>query len=525
MAGHSTLRRRILVLVVALLGLLVLLSAAVTDTILRRNAAMDETTAVIEPAREALVRLLGGLVDQSTALRGYLLSRDPAFLDSYRSGAEAVERQRTTLARLLGDEDALGPLHAAVTDAVARWNRDVAEPELELAAAGRWEEATAMVAARVGEQRLTEARSAIADLRGALVARQAELSAAAADARSRLTALVAATLAGGFVLVAAIGWLLQRWLTTPLDRVTKAAAAVAAGRLRQTVPVSGPSDIAALACAVEGMRATIVGLLDDAVRARQALEQQGQAVLLFRRELAASRAQLPAGVSAAGHLRPTEGILAGDWYDVVPGDDGSVTALVVDVAGHGTRAGVLALRAKHLLEAAVRRGLAPGEALTWLAAGMAADDEDFLTAIVATVHPDTGTCRYANAGHPPGLVVGPRGRSRWVEPTGPLIGPMPARWATEELTVHADDVLLLYTDGIVDARDRDGEPFGTERLIGVAEAAAGQGPAALVQACIDAVSEFTAGHLTDDLTAVALNPGEGRAGAPQTSGYLHATTG
>lgn len=500
-----SLERRMLLLMAVLLVLLVVLSAGIAYTTVQRQAATDEIEEVVEPARERLARLMQGLTDQAVSLRGYLLSRDSAFLDSYRVGAAQAEHAQQELERLLGGDDRLAPRLRAVSDEMERWEQEVADPELALADEGRWQEAAEMVAAGVGEERLGEVRSATAELRAGLAGRQSELAEAASTAGRWLRALVVLALVGGFAHVIASGWLLRRWVTTPLDRVSRAATAVAEGARHQPVPVAGPPDVARLGEAVERMRSTIVGLLDDAVRAREALEQQGQAVLLFRRELAASQRPLPAGVTGAGYLRPAEGLLAGDWYELVPRDDGTAALVVVDVSGHGTRAGVLALRAKHVLETAVARGLPPGEALGWLTAGMDESDEEFLTTILAEVDPATGACRYANAGHQPGLVVHPAEPVRYLEPTGPLLGPFPATWATETVTLEAGAVLLLYTDGVTEARSHAGEQFGLDRLIRVAEGAVADGPAAVLEACTAAVTAFADGRLADDATVVALS--------------------
>jgi sigma-B regulation protein RsbU (phosphoserine phosphatase) len=499
-----SLQQRMLLLMAALLGLLVVLSAGIGYATAQRQAARDELNDVVEPARERLTRLRQGLTDQATGLRGYLLSRDPAFLGSYRAGAVRMQRARQALAELLEDREPLASRQRAVSEEIRRWEAEVAEPQLALARDGRWEEARERVASRAGEEQLREIRSATTELGAELAARQSELAQAATTSGRWLRILVAVTLIGGFAHVTASGWLLRRWVTRPLDRVSRAAVAVAEGARNQPVPVTGPPDVARLGETVERMRSVIVGLLEDAVRAREALEQQGQAVRLFRQELAASRRPLPAGVSAAGYLRPAEGLLAGDWYELLPRDDGTATSVVVDVSGHGTRAGVLALRAKHVLETAVARGLPPGEALAWLAAGMGESEEDYLTTILAEVDSATGTCRYANAGHHPGLVLRPTGQVRYLEPTGPLLGPLSAIWSTETVTLATDAVLLLHTDGIVEARNGAGEEFGLDRLIRVAECAVPHGPAAVLQACTDAVTAFAEGGLTDDVTVVAL---------------------
>ena len=265
------------------------------------------------------------------------------------------------------------------------------------------------------------------------------------------------------VLVAAL--LVRRWLTMPLAALTGSVRAVAEGDVERHVVVTGPPELAGLGRDVEAMRRHIVDDLRVAVAAREALEQQAPAVALLRDRLAATRSPVP-GAELAAVLLPAEGVLAGDWYDVLELCPGRIGLVVVDVSGHGTGAGVMALQSKGLLAAALRDGMAPGEALAWTAKHLGDTGEDFLTCFVATLSPVTGRGSYASAGHPDALVVS-TGGVRTYGPTGPLLGPIPGTWESRELSLGSSDLLAVHTDGLVEARARDGTQFGTERLSSV----------------------------------------------------------
>ncbi len=153
-------------------------------------------------------------------------------------------------------------------------------------------------------------------------------------------------------------------------------------------------------------------------------------------------------MTAAAAFEPAVGVLTGNWYDTVPLGEGQVGMVVIDVAGHGATSGVLALHAKHLLLPALHQGMEPGEALSWLAETL-------------------------GAGHPPVLLHRADGMVE-LGPTGPLVGPVPGSWDTDGFTMAAGDLMVAYTDGVVEARRGDGEEFGDRRLAClVAEHAAG----------------------------------------------------
>jgi phosphoserine phosphatase RsbU/P len=130
-------------------------------------------------------------------------------------------------------------------------------------------------------------------------------------------------------------------------------------------------------------------------------------------------------------------------------------------------------------------------------------DARFVTAIVAELNLDTGTLSYVNAGHPAPLLLrnskfvkelgGGRRTPLGIRHTDPQIG--------EEI-LEPGDRLLLYTDGITEARDADGEMFGTGRLIEHAERHATEGLPApeTLRRLAHAVAAHHDGPATDDAT-------------------------
>jgi sigma-B regulation protein RsbU (phosphoserine phosphatase) len=94
------------------------------------------------------------------------------------------------------------------------------------------------------------------------------------------------------------------------------------------------------------------------------------------------------------------------------------------------------------------------------------EPERFATAFLAVLDSASGRVRYANAGHNPALLVRAAGEVERLAATGLPLGLLPeARYAAGEVTLGVGDLLVVYTDGIVEAANSDEEEFGLDRLI------------------------------------------------------------
>ena len=490
---------RIRLLLAAFFALLCVNAGLALLNVIERDAAQSDARA-IGLARDAANLLLGRVSEQENGTRSYVITGDPAFRSAAGQGRIAALQLVELLEGLLEGDAELEPPVSAVQASLQRWQTHT-ENEVEAADAGNLE-ASANLVGR-GQALSNVLRRDINDLRVALRNRRDAVDLRLDETREQLLQVLFASFAAGAALLLAAGWLLRRWITLPLAKVSAAVRAVADGSLATTVPEAGPVDVALLGGDVERMRRRIIEELDTAVRAGEALAQHGPAVVSLHAALAPVRAELPDTVSVAARLLPAAGQLAGDWYDLIPLERGKVALAVVDVSGHGAEAGVLALRAKQLLLASVRDGRSPGGTLEWVAANLGETGEMFLTAAIVELNPALQRCRYANAGHPPLLLATPDGVLE-LPPTGPLLGPLAQGWATERRSLQRGALLVAYTDGLVEARGLTGREFGTERLISLVTKHRAEGPERIVTACIDAVRSTTGGRLEDDLTIVAL---------------------
>jgi serine phosphatase RsbU (regulator of sigma subunit) len=256
------------------------------------------------------------------------------------------------------------------------------------------------------------------------------------------------------------------------------------------------------------MRTRLVGAVRDARRAREAVEQNAAVVLDLQANLQPEIPKLGGGWSVAADLIPAEGIVAGDCYDVLEVGARSVGAVVIDVAGHGAIGGILALRCRDLLRSVLTIGADPSEALlSTIRQLVPLDSEMFFTAFVAVTDLDTGRTEYANAGHPPALLCDGRVCTE-LEPTGPIMSGFLGRWTTSSTTIGRGQTLLIYTDGVTEARDEHGEFFGSAPLERVLTDGQSDSADDVVARSRDALEEFAREGLRDDATVVALQRGQ-----------------
>ncbi|MBV9444554.1 MAG: serine/threonine-protein phosphatase, partial [Streptosporangiaceae bacterium] len=213
------------------------------------------------------------------------------------------------------------------------------------------------------------------------------------------------------------------------------------------------------------------------------------------------------GAVIAGVLEPAYDI-AGDAFDYAVGDGGLHFA-IIDGMGHGIGSTLLTGLAVGAYRHA-RRGGAPLPAIHAAidqALSGYYQDLSFATGIIAWLDTGAGRLAWSCAGHPPPLLL--RGRKVVAEltcdpalPFG-LGGPAPQPGTCD---LEPGDAVLLYTDGVIEARTADGELFGLERLTDLAEreAAGGQPGEELVRRLVLAVLDHQAGGLRDDATLILV---------------------
>jgi serine phosphatase RsbU (regulator of sigma subunit) len=241
--------------------------------------------------------------------------------------------------------------------------------------------------------------------------------------------------------------------------------------------------------------------LDNARRyARERAVALGLQMSLLPREiplhpgLETTHRYLPANRSA---------LVGGDWLDVAALPDGRIALTIGDASGHDIRAAAAMGRLRTLMQAEVSQGREPAELLTRVDALMAAgnhDPSDIATCLHGVYDPVSRRCTIARAGHPPPALLHPDGSVEFPEiPAGPPLGIGGQQYATAELQLTEGDILVLYTDGLIETHDQDID-VGMNRLA----AALGRGSHSLNQLCDAVLTDLRPHGGEDDITLLAV---------------------
>jgi len=208
--------------------------------------------------------------------------------------------------------------------------------------------------------------------------------------------------------------------------------------------------------------------LAEAARGAEARLREAEIAREIHRGLLPRHDPLFAGLDVSGGFRAAEGV-GGDYYGYVAMADGSLGVAIADVSGHGVGAALYMAIAKGALQSEARDVLSAGDVLgrvnEVLASDFAASDM-FATLVFARFLPDGRRIVWSNAGHNPPLLLHGNGDVEPFKPCGPALGIVAgARWRDVDQRFAPGEVLLFYTDGLIEARDGAKRPFGTERLI------------------------------------------------------------
>jgi GAF domain-containing protein/anti-sigma regulatory factor (Ser/Thr protein kinase) len=162
-------------------------------------------------------------------------------------------------------------------------------------------------------------------------------------------------------------------------------------------------------------------------------------------------------VSLAARYRPSpQTTIGGDWYDALPLPDGRVALAIGDVVSRGLRAATVMAQIRTALRTYALDGDEPGTVLERVGRVVRGlERREMVTLVYAVLEPATRKLTYASAGHPPPLVVDDEG-ARFLEGAGgPPLGALPySSYDEETVRLRADSLVVLYTDGLVERRDR-----------------------------------------------------------------------
>lgn len=213
----------------------------------------------------------------------------------------------------------------------------------------------------------------------------------------------------------------------------------------------------------------------------------------------------PGDFEIAARSVPAE-IVGGDFYDVIVLDDEVFDVVIADAAGHGLPAALQVRDVFTGLRMALSREFKLSRTVKRL--NEIINRSRLATKFVSLVVLElelTGTVIYCNAGHPRPFVMRTDGSVARLDQGGPILGPVPnASYSIGVQCMGPGDLLVLFTDGVTEATDLNGEEYGQDRLVHAVRTTRHRDPAAIVDRIFTDVGEFAQKSPPDDDQTVVV---------------------
>ena len=313
-----------------------------------------------------------------------------------------------------------------------------------------------------------------------------------------------------------MGLTLARSITGSVHELFTGTERVRRGDFTHKIAIRSRDQLGELAASFNSMTSSIEDLLQQKAE-KERLEQELRIARSIQMSLLPQASLVFPGVSLCGHCEPAREV-GGDYYDFLPLDDSRMGILIADVAGKGTSAALYMAELKGIVLSLSQRHTSPRDLLIDAnrIVSKHLDARSFITMTYAVVDVKARTMTMARAGHCPMVYVpGPHAESRGsraLQPDGMVLG---LQFDTgeifnrtlEELTLPLGpgDLFLLYTDGISEAMNPEGDYFGDTRLAELAQQHADLSSDELSARILGEVKAFAgAAAQHDDMTMVIL---------------------
>ncbi|HEV8130521.1 MAG TPA: PP2C family protein-serine/threonine phosphatase [Acidobacteriota bacterium] len=218
------------------------------------------------------------------------------------------------------------------------------------------------------------------------------------------------------------------------------------------------------------------------------------------------------GLEFSAECIPARGI-SGDYYDVLQMPDGRLAFAIADISGKGIPAAILMANLQALLRVLVDAGLPPGEVCCRLNHHLyqVTESSRFATLFYAEWNGNQRRLRYVNAGHPLPILIRPDYGCA-LDKGGLPLGAFPqADFQVGEVLLQPQDMLVLYSDGIVEATGSQGTEFGKDRLEELVRSGRNRPLAQLRENILDEVTKWAGPEPQDDMTLVIVRVNQPRA--------------
>jgi sigma-B regulation protein RsbU (phosphoserine phosphatase) len=198
--------------------------------------------------------------------------------------------------------------------------------------------------------------------------------------------------------------------------------------------------------------------------------------------------------------------VGGDYFDILKFSEQHAGLCIADVAGKGMPAALLMSNVQAVLKSLASEVLAPNELCTRVNSVICENivSHRFITCFYGLLDTQNQRLSYTNAGHCPPILIRD-GKCLRLTEGGPVLGIFPGRrYAQSEISLRSGDCLVLFTDGVTEARNSTGKEFGEDRLRELLSAGQKLPAAELRDRIMRAVDDFTGGEVYDDATLMVV---------------------
>lgn len=323
---------------------------------------------------------------------------------------------------------------------------------------------------------------------------------------ARIIAGIAAALFVVYMFAALLAvWLIVS-ITRAVNRIEKGTKAVERGDFSYRIRMKPTNQLGEVAHSFNRMTESIASLLDK-VAEQERLQSEIDIAAAIQRNLLPREGPQNRGVSFSAHFEPTASI-GGDYYDVFNIDRSHLAVAIGDVSGHGLSTGLVMAMVKAAITTLVEEGTDTNSLFIRLndLVMRSTEKRAFMTLGFTLFDLEHSRIRHTNAGHLFPYVLRNGGIPRAIEAASLPLGIRPlSAPKTVECDLLEGDAIVYYSDGIIEALDGNGEPFGFDRLEKVLASVSDKSAVDIQAAVLEAVRLFTSGRPSeDDRTVMVL---------------------
>lgn len=319
----------------------------------------------------------------------------------------------------------------------------------------------------------------------------------------------------GFILLLIGLRLIIPYVTRPLNRLSNAAISIGNGDFTTPLPPSGPyADIRHLHDAMLYMTNAIQQHITTIAQNARDMQRIESELAIARSIQQGMQPQpLPADgiivnetkVAVASMLQPAREV-SGDMYDYVYAD-GSLYFIIADVSDKGVPASLVMAAVHTLFRFTAERHQTPREILTCINRHICESNPKnmFVTLITGVIDINQGRLTLANGGHNPPIISDGNGYRYLAVPPGLPAGVMDdVDYTQTSISFATGSMIFLYTDGLTEAENSTGTPFGEGSLLSLIEGLQTSKPADVIASVNEAVTDFSIMPLSDDITMMCI---------------------